>query len=212
MPNHRLPCQVGLRYGRLVVLKELRVGFKVLHCRYRCDCGALIIRRHGNVRGAASRGASPCCYKCFKAGSAANGRKQRTHGFSKTKIYDVYKQMLRRCYEPSCKDYKNWGARGIKVCRAWRTDIASFMAWAKASGYRANVTIERKNVNGNYTPRNCTWIDNRDQARNRTNHHILNYNGESHSVTEWGRKLGIKYTTIQSRLRYGFPIERVLTP
>lgn len=160
---NRLPSQVGVRCGKLVVLEEIRRDGS-LYVNVRCDCGNVLMRRYGDI---ARR--NSMCYACARQAQSERGKKNRTHGHSRTKIYDVHKQMLRRCYEPACKDYKNWGARGIRVCYECRTDVAAFIAWAKASGYGDGLTIERKDVNGNYEPDNCTWIPNNQQALNRTN-------------------------------------------
>lgn len=208
MTRRRLPSQVGLKFGTLTVLEEIRED-ATLYVLVRCDCGNTLRRRHGDISGTRR---NSTCYECARSAQRERGKKNRTHGHSRTKIYDVYRQMIRRCYEPKCKDYKNWGARGITVCYEWRTDVGAFIKWAHANGYKANVTIERKEVNGNYEPDNCTWIPNEEQANNRTDTVILEFNGLSMSVSDWSARLGIKYSTIKSRLRYGFPIERVLTP
>lgn len=163
MPNHRLPSQVGLRFGKMVVLEELRDGPR-LRCRAKCDCGNIEIRSHGNLRKR-----NPMCRPCLlKMRGEGMAERATTHGLSKSKLYDVHRQMLQRCYNPKCKDFKNWGRRGIQVCDPWH-DLAAFMVWALHSGYRDGLTIERQNVNGNYEPTNCTWISNELQALNRTN-------------------------------------------
>lgn len=159
----RMPSQVGLRFGNFVVLEEIREDAR-LKVRVQCDCGNIETRRHGNI----SKGRKSMCYVCVRKLRAKTGDRTRTHGLSKTSLYGVHKQMMRRCYVKRCKDYKNWGQRGIIVCDEWH-DVKNFILWANLSGYRKGLTIERENVNGNYEALNCAWIPNEHQARNRTN-------------------------------------------
>ncbi len=164
MANHRLPCQVGLRFGKLTVLEENRSGMR-LRCKVQCDCGTIEMRSHGDIKKTSNAMCRPCLLKMRAEGLS---KRAKTHGLSKTPLYHVHRQMLRRCYNPQCKDYKNWGKRGIQVCDLWH-DLTAFMVWALHNGYHKGLTIERKDVNGNYEPTNCTWIPNEFQALNRTN-------------------------------------------
>lgn len=71
-------------------------------------------------------------------------------------LWDTYQNMLRRCYQPKHLRYKDWGGRGIKVCDRWRESYANF---AEDIGARPTPfhQLDRKNNNGNYTPKNCQW-------------------------------------------------------
>ena len=77
-----------------------------------------------------------------------------------------YSNMMARCYRVANKDYHSYGGRGITVCAEWAT-YAPFKEWALSSGYTEKLTIERKDVNGNYEPSNCVWADNTVQACNK---------------------------------------------
>ena len=74
--------------------------------------------------------------------------------------------MLARCYTQSCKDYKWYGAKGTYVCTDWH-QFQPFADWAARSGYAEGLTIERKDVEGHYTPENCCWIPPREQNLNK---------------------------------------------
>lgn len=166
MANHRLPDQTGKRFGRLVVLSEIRGGGVRLRCLFRCDCGVEFEKSHGDVASSVKQGHAPCCPKCFSNGSAERcGNRFRTHGLTRTKLYSVHRQMHQRCYNPKSADYPGWGGRGIRVCDEWRS-LHAFIAWANTHGYLAGLTIERLDNNGNYEPSNCTWIPNTEQWRN----------------------------------------------
>jgi hypothetical protein len=66
-----------------------------------------------------------------------------------------------------CTNRKDWGGRGIKVCEEWIEDFPAFVDWALANGWEPGLEIDRKNNNGNYTPRNCRWVTEAVQANNR---------------------------------------------
>jgi hypothetical protein len=88
------------------------------------------------------------------------------HGGSKDRTYFVWQQMFSRCQNPNHADYKNYGGRGIRVIRRWES-YEDFMA---DMGPRPEgMTLERKNVNGNYSKRNCKWASNKEQQRNKRN-------------------------------------------
>lgn len=81
----------------------------------------------------------------------------------------IYRAMLARCYYPSHKDYYYYGGRGIEVCHEWRKSFASFRQWCQANGYRKGICIDRRDVDGDYCPENCRFIDRRESSRNRRN-------------------------------------------
>lgn len=122
--------------------------------------------------------------------------------------------MKSRCYCKTEPNYRKYGARGITVCEEWRDNYASFMEWAYANGYdetlpRGACTIDRIDVNGNYCPENCRWITHKQQQSNRTNNHLIEYNGETHTVTEWSELLNINVSTIRGRLfNYGWDVDK----
>jgi len=71
-----------------------------------------------------------------------------------------------RCSNTDHQQYHNYGGRGITVCQEW-SDFANFQTWALANGYQNNLTIDRKNNSGGYTPGNCRWANQSQQMRNR---------------------------------------------
>ena len=81
-----------------------------------------------------------------------------------------------------------------------------------ANGYADNLTLDRKNVNGNYEPSNCRWADTITQHNNTRVNRYIEFNGETHTMAEWSRIKGINYSTLSSRInKKGWSIERALT-
>jgi len=91
------------------------------------------------------------------------------HGLCGTRIYQIRKYMLRRCNNPNYKDYAVYGGRGIKVCAEWSDKDGGperFYQWAITHGYADNLSIDRIDPNGGYSPDNCRWVGKTVQARN----------------------------------------------
>lgn len=134
----------------------------------------------------------------------------RSHGDTKTRLYNTWLNMRARCNRKSSKRYEDYGGRGIKVCDEWQRSYESFKEWALSNGYSEDLTIDRINVDGNYEPDNCRWITNKDQQNNKRNNAIYSFNGETLTLAQWSEKLGICYKTLQKRIeKWG--IEKAFT-
>ncbi len=115
-----------------------------------------------------------------------------------------------RCYNETCRDYKYYGGRGIKVCSRW---LESFDAFVSDMGIRpAGMTLERVNNDKDYSPENCVWASRSTQSQNSRNSKIISYRGESHTMSEWERMLGFKAGTLKARLGpLGYSIDEAMT-
>jgi hypothetical protein len=116
--------------------------------------------------------------------------------------------MKGRCYNPSSDSYADYGARGITVCDAWRNSFSTFREWAMSSGYKDDLTIERENVNGNYEPANCTWIEYGAQSFNR------NYTMKAPDGQLWlhkARANGISNAAFRQRVADGWSFHEAST-
>ena len=198
-------------FGRLRVIKEIEHDKPGKWLLLRCECGAFVARSLRLLRATVKRGSSPCCLDCFRARSRVNGLANNKGKCSSShkRLYDVHRQMMRRCYDKRSADFKNYGARGVAVCAEWH-DTKSFIAWAESTGYEQGLTIERTDVNGDYCPSNCCWIVNERQAHNTRKVRRISIGGETRILSEWAELSGISVHTIKGRLSRGWLPERAV--
>lgn len=120
---------------------------------------------------------------------------------SSTKIYWVWRNILLRCKSNHPSHFSKYKKRGIKVCKRW-LDFKNFYA-DMGEIPEGQMTIDRINNNGNYTPSNCRWADKVTQRRNARNLHPITFDGKTQLLTDWAKELGIKVATLNSRLNVG---------
>lgn len=184
----------GNRFGALVVVE---LGGKYpsgnLYWRCKCDCGNYTNTTGSNLRA----GKSISCGRCT-ASERATQRNYKHGGFG-TRLYEIWRQMHRRCYGKNTKAYQDYGGRGITICEEWR-EFGPFKEWALANGYTENLTIDRIDVNGDYCPENCRWATMKQQANNRRSAHYVSYGDETHTVSEWADIYAVDQRKLWQRL------------
>jgi hypothetical protein len=192
----------GQRFSRLLVL-ERSEDKKRTAWLCKCDCGNEVIVTSLNLKNGSSNSCG--CYQKEKA-AAVNFK----HGLSSHPLFDVHYDMLRRCYNSSCKSYKNYGARGINVCDEWRDDVNSFIQWGEKD-YKPGLQIDRIDNDGNYEPENCRWVSNKENSNNKRTNKYITFKGKIQTQAQWARELDINEETFAGRLRAGWSEEKAIT-
>ena len=162
---------INKRYGNVTItdcywIKEKRYR---LYVDYKCDCGNVKSCTLDHLKSGRIKSCG-----CLK--NIIMVKRNTKHNLYKEykRIFDVWNNMIQRCYNKKNPNYKNYGERGIKVCKEWQC-LNNFVDWAYKNGYiekdKANrkevLSIERIDVNGNYEPNNCKWIPFCEQGKNK---------------------------------------------
>jgi len=201
--NRKLKDYAGIRFGRLVGVSLIKRDMTKENNHiwlFDCDCGSQKQARIKSVRS----GSTTSCGCVFREMVI---KRNQTHGMSKNRAYRVWKDMRARCNNPNNTDFHLYGGRGISVCERWN-DFSAFLC---DMGERPDgMSIDRINVDGDYTPENCRWADAKTQANNKRNNVVVEYCGEKLTLQEWEEKTGIKRETIQYRLKAGWSLDDAL--
>ena len=196
---------VGKKYGKLTVLGS--VNKKVSKTtqwfwEMRCDCGK--VKMVKPLDAIVGRIVSCGCYR------KTRGCLTKTHGMSHTRLHNIWCGMNNRC-DPNHKNSERYGGRGITICEEW-VKFENFRDWSLANGYREGLTIERIDVNGDYCPQNCKWIEFSKQARNRTTTKWVTYMGREMSLAEAAEIAGLPYKAVHYRIKkLGWSVEKALS-
>ncbi len=161
----KLKDLTGQRFGSLTVIERAEntpQGQARWKCK--CDCGNETIVRGSQLR----RGDIISCH-CVTTQRVTE--RNTTHGHAKERLYNVWCGMRQRCHCETHISYKYYGGRGIKVCSEW-DDYSKFRQWALDNGYdeslkRGDCTLDRIDVDKDYSPDNCRWVSMKVQASNK---------------------------------------------
>jgi hypothetical protein len=133
-----------------------------------------------------------------------------THGLSHTRIHRKWRGMKDRCFNSNHDRYHCYGGRGITVCTEWKNDFMSFYTWAMSNGYEDELSIDRVDVNGPYSPENCSWSSPSMQSRNKQDTIYTTIDGIKKPLISWAEENGIKYKTIMTRFYRGWRGEKLI--
>ena len=113
---------------------------------------------------------------------AAAGGKSR--GGKPSSEYATWIAMKARCYNPKCRDFPDYGERGIEVCERWRNDFTAFLSDMGERPSKAH-SLDREENDGPYSPDNCRWATKAEQSNNRRNNRKISMDGNLYSVLQF---------------------------
>ena len=183
-------------FGRLTILAETTPANTHRRFICRCECGKeKVVERNHLLDGHTT---SCGCYMSEVNGE--RGRKQLTiHGLFGTPEYAIFSGIKDRCLNPRCRDYPKYGGRGIRL--EWGS-VVEFVADMGPRPF-PEATVDRKDVNGNYSKQNCRWATQLQQQNNKRNNIFFELHGERRTLSEWCRALRLDRGAVDRRLRKG---------
>lgn len=111
--------------------------------------------------------------------------------------YRIWANMKQRCLNKNNADYINYGGRGISICEKWNT-FDGFKEDMQ-QGFKNGLSLDRIDVNGNYCKKNCRWVTRRVQNNNTRRNRLVEYNGQTKTLSEWADTFNIKSSTLRQR-------------
>lgn len=209
----------GKHFGKWAVLEYAgRPDGKHDVWKCRCECSLEKCVYGDHLKGGKSKACKVCagilCATNLKHGMARTGKK--------TREFRSWFSAKQRCFNQNDDDFHNYGGRGIKMCSGWLNNFAAF--YAELGSCPKGHTIDRNNTNGHYSfgkceecvangwPLNCEWSNSIEQGNNRRNNHILEFNGQRKTATEWARLVGLPDSLILVRInRLGWDVAKAIT-
>ena len=209
----RFISKVGQRYDRLEV-KEVIGSDKNNSVYYlcKCECGNEKIIKYGSLLSGNTK-------SCGCKHQETMRERLTTHGLSgiggknRHRLYSIYNGMKTRCYNPNGKYWDRYGGRGITICDEWldkENGFMNFYNWAMENGYNDTLTIDRIDVNGNYEPSNCRWVDDFTQANNNNGNTYLTCGQYTFTISIWCKITGLTNSNVMYRKSCGWTDEEIL--
>lgn len=196
--------EIGSKYNRITVMKDLGIIKGLRFVFGKCDCGIEKEFNWVNVKTGKSK-------SCGCLPIEINTK----HGHYSHPLYSVWDGLIGRCYNKNHPKYYRYGGRGVRVCSEWKNNFGLFYDWA-IDKWEKGLSLDKDKFSPNrvgiiYCPQYCCFLTRKENSMYRENSHIVEYKGEKMCVAQLADKYGINYQTFQSRLRYGWTVEEIVT-
>jgi hypothetical protein len=157
---------VGQKFGRLTVIEDSGKRHKDYEVLWVCicSCGTKKEIRGDHLKSGNTKSCG-CLRKEKNVFLFKHGDAKKIKGLRVVRLYRIWNGMKARCLIKNHPQYHRYGGRAIRICRLWLNNYMAFKTWALSHGYQENLTIDRINNNGNYTPENCQWITKSENTR-----------------------------------------------
>ncbi|MEY9980363.1 hypothetical protein [Lysinibacillus sp. RC79] len=187
----------SLTFGRLTVLKLHEVvtyknNKKVARWLCKCSCGKETIVFRSNL----INGHSTSC-GCYQKEIVS------THNLTNHRLYSIWLDIKKRCFDKNRKSYKDYGGRGITICDEWK-EFINFYNWSINNGYSNSLTIDRIDNDRDYELSNCRWTTRFVQNNNTRKNVYVEFDGERKTLSQLAREYELSPSTIKYRLNNGY--------
>jgi hypothetical protein len=197
----KVKLKKGEMYGELTIIKEVsprKTHNGKIKRMFLCKCSC------GNYKEATF---SDLRVGDTKSCGCLRNRDKVIHGKTDQPTYKTWGAMKARCLNKNRDNYKYYGGKGIKICKEW----LKFKNFYKDMGDRPKgKTLDRIDNNKGYYKENCRWATRREQCNNRKTNHFLEMDSERLTIAQWSRKIDVKEGTLQSRVKKGWSVEKIL--
>ena len=189
----------GQKFERWTVLKFDKIVGSHSYWICKCDCGNIkSVRKNCLIRGETK--------SCGCLNREITKKRLTTHGMYYTKTYNSWLRMIQRCNNPNISNYKNYGGRGITVCKRW-LKFENF--YADMGNKPERFSLDRIDNNKGYYKENCRWVTQKEQCRNRRNNVNITYKKKTKLLLIWSEELGINYNVLWQRIKkYNWSVEK----
>lgn len=190
------------QFGKLTVIEWAGSWNQANYWVCQCECGNPDYNPVIAFTGSLTSGNTTSC-----------GCTIRKHNMSKTRIYHIWINIIRRCTDPSNGSYHNYGGRGITVCERW-LEFDNF--YADMGDRPERHTLDRLDNNAGYSPDNCAWRTYKEQANNTRNNLLVTWEGETKTPAQWAEdirlsSIGICSSLLRHRIAKSWSIEEAMT-
>lgn len=198
---------IGRDFGRWTVVQYSHnngKGKSLWLCQ--CECGNTSLVTTSNLTSGTSQ-------SCGCLGAEHRLRASTKHGLKQHPLYNIWKNMKRRCSSPADVSYFSYGGRGIAVCPVWQCNFKVFHDWSLANGYKAGLQLDRyPDNNGHYEPGNCRWATRQENMNNTRRNKKAIYNGQEYALMDLWRLIGkVPIRTAKSRIKAGVDLITAIT-
>ena len=184
---------IGQKFGRLTVINTTTHHNYMKRVIVKCECGVEKIVFIRNLKTGATKSCG-CLFLETKNPFAT------FHGLRKHPLYNVWSGLKDRCNNSNLYSYKDYGGRGISVCKEWKDNFLLFYNWSINNGWKKGLEINRIDNDGDYEPSNCNFVTPKQNSRNRRNNVLIEYKGETKVLAEWADIYNVELRTLWARI------------
>lgn len=194
----------GGKFGLLFVLKECESKTKHNQTEWLClcDCGKTTKVNVAHLNSGHTK-------SCGCLSRKLSAKRLYRHGGTGTPEHVSWLGMRDRCTRENCVNYKDYGGRGISVCERWYNSFELFLEDMGPKPSKEH-SLDRIENNGNYELGNCRWATPVEQANNTSQNKFVSCRGETKTLAQWCREVGLEYSKVFRRLKRGWPTEIAL--